>query len=126
MPDEHIFRARWDLLRTLHPLFLVAESLPTVDAAVESCYDQPSVDDVDHLKNEITMLRNEFKLNIIRQQQLDIDQITEDISTLETLHRDLQTLLKELDSLINPQILGLENLTVSPENIHPLHDAQHF
>ncbi|KAI1754550.1 hypothetical protein F4782DRAFT_492960 [Xylaria castorea] len=110
MLDLQVFRARWDLLRTLHPLFLIAESLPTVDAAAEGQYGHASVDDVDRLKNEITMLRNDFKLNIIKQQQLNIDQVAEDISMLEDLHRDLQSLLEELDGLINPQVLDAGRL----------------
>ncbi|KAI0977232.1 hypothetical protein F4678DRAFT_477323 [Xylaria arbuscula] len=105
MLDLDVFRARWDLLRALHPLFLIAESLPTVEGAADGQYGSGSADDIDHLKNEITMLRNEFKLNIIKQQQLDLDQIAEDTSTIKDLHLDLQTLLEELDSLIDPRVL---------------------
>jgi hypothetical protein len=66
-------RARWGFLRTLHPLFLVAESLPTIEGADEGQYDSATGYDIDHLKNQITTLRNDFKLNIIKQQLVDID-----------------------------------------------------
>ncbi|KAI0437238.1 hypothetical protein F4803DRAFT_556191 [Xylaria telfairii] len=120
MSDLHVFRARWDLLRTLHPLFLIAESLPTVGAVADGQYGDVSADDIDHLKNEITMLRNEFKLNIIKQQQLDIDQIAEDIAIIQDLHLDLQTLLEELDSLIDLRVVEDDLQDIGrPESLLP-------
>jgi hypothetical protein len=111
MPDP--LRARWGFLQTLHPLFLFAESLPTIECADQGHYGSATVDDVDHLKNEITTLRNDFKLNIIKQQLVDINQLTEDDRTLEGLELNLQTLLEELEHLIDPQVLSVEELEVS-------------
>ena len=111
MPDP--LRARWGFFQTLHPLFLVAESLPTIAGADHGHYGTASVDEVDHLKNEITTLRNDFKLNIIKQQLVDINQWAEDDPTLEWLGWNLQTLLEELEHLIDPQVLSLDELEVS-------------
>lgn len=106
-------RARWGFLQTLQPLFLVAESLPTIEGVDQGLYGSATVDDVDDLKNEITTLRNDFKLNIIKQQLVDINQLTEDDPTLEGLRLDLQMLLEELEHLIDPQVLSFEELEVS-------------
>lgn len=120
MLDLSIVRARWDFLSTIHPLFLYAESLPTVDGADEGDYGNVSVDDVDHLKNEITMLRNDFKLNIIKQQQVDFDQLAIEDSTLEGLKVDLQLLLEKLENLVDSKVVDNEELEVSCVNIPPL------
>jgi hypothetical protein len=101
-------RVRWGFLQTLHPLFLLAESLPTIERADQGYYGSTTLNDVDRLKNEITTLRNDLKLNIIKQQLVDIDQLTEDDPTLEGLERDLQTLLEDLEHLIDPQVLRPE------------------
>ncbi|RYP72076.1 hypothetical protein DL771_004407 [Monosporascus sp. 5C6A] len=110
MPDLNLIRARWDFLRSLHPLFLFAESLPTVEGADYGLYGSMSIDDVDPLKNDITMLRNDFKLNIIKQQLADIDQLAEGSSEFEELQVELQSLLEELEDLIDPQVRSIEEL----------------
>lgn len=50
------------------------------------------------------MLRNDFKLNIIKQQQVDIDQLIQDGLLLEELQLDLRSLLEELESLVDAQL----------------------
>lgn len=113
MPDLNLVRARWDFLSTIHPLFLYAESLPTIEGADEGQYGYMSGDNIDHLKNEITMLRNDFKLNIIKQQQVDVDQLTTEDSTLEELQLDLEVLLGELENLVDQKVIHDEELEVS-------------
>lgn len=115
MPDLNLVHARWDFLQAFHPLFLFAESLPTVEGVNQGHYGSVSVDDVDPLKNEITMLRNDFKLNIIKQQLVDVDQLAEGGSRLEELQFELQSLLEELEDLVDPQVRGIEELEVSFE-----------
>ncbi|KAI3322337.1 hypothetical protein HD806DRAFT_122430 [Xylariaceae sp. AK1471] len=107
MPDLQLVRTTWDFLRALHPLFHSAESLPTVEDAGGGCYGSLSADDVDSLKNEITMLRNDFKLNIIKQQLVDINQLAES-SRLGELQLELRSLLEELEDLIDPRICNIE------------------
>lgn len=101
-------RARWGFLLTIHPLFLSAESLPTIERASQGYYDTTSIEDIYHLENEITTLRTDFRLNFIKQQQVDIDQLTEEDPALEGLGVDLQTLLDKLEDLIDPGILNLD------------------
>ena len=107
-------RGRWGFLQTLHPLFFLAESLPTIERADQGYYGSTAVNDVDvdHLKNEITMLRNDLKLNIIKQKQVDIDQLTEDDPAFERLELDLQTLLEDLELLIDSQVFRHEEFDV--------------
>lgn len=107
------FRGRWDLLWTLHPLFLAAESFPTIENVDEGYYNLEGEYDINNLKDQITTLRNDFNLNIIKQQQIDIDQLIEESPTLVGLESDLQTLLEELEKLVDPHVLDLETLKVS-------------
>lgn len=120
MSDLNALRAKWNFLRALHPLFLHAGSLPTVEGVDQGHYGYVSVDDVDNLKNEITMLRNDFKLNIIKQQQVDIDELAEEDSTLRGLELDLQILLEELETFVNPTIYKIEEHIVSCGRKHYL------
>lgn len=59
---------------------------------------------MEHLKNDITMLRNDFKLNIVKQQQVDLDQLAEDESRLRALQSDLNLILAELENLVDARI----------------------
>ncbi len=118
MPDLNAARARWGFLRVLHPLFLCAESLPRVEDADQDhdgtgAFDDSAVDRVDHLKNEITTLRNDLKLNVIKQQLVDTDQLTEDDAIVEGLEPELHSLLVQLEDLIDPMALGLEESQVN-------------
>jgi hypothetical protein len=118
MPDLTAARARWCFLRILHPLFLCAESLPRVEDADQDqdgtgAFDDYAVDRVDHLKNEITTLRNDLKLNVIKQQLVDTDQLTEDDAIVEGLEAELHSLLVQLEDLIDPTVLGLEESQVN-------------
>ncbi|EXA53633.1 hypothetical protein FOVG_01375 [Fusarium oxysporum f. sp. pisi HDV247] len=114
MPELNLIRAKWDFLKALHPLFLFAESLPTVEGADQGRYGSVSVDDVDSLKNQITMLRNDFKLNIIKQQLIDIDQLAEEGSRLGELHLELQSLLGELEDLVDPKVGDINEHELKP------------
>ena len=114
MPHLNLVHGGWNFLQTLHPLFLFAESLPTIEGADQDQYGYVAGDAIEHLKNEITMLRNDFKLNMIKQQQVDIEQLCEDESILDRLQPDLQTLLEALESLIDPRIHDHEYLEVGP------------
>lgn len=89
----------------LHPLFLYADSLPTVKDAEKRYSYEVSLEEIEHLKNKITMLRNDFKLNIVKQQQVDLDQLTEDESLLQGLQSDLNIILAELESLVDERIV---------------------
>lgn len=105
MINLHQVRAAWDLLQTLHPLFLYAGSLPTIEDAEKRHSRQASSEEMEHLKNEITMLRNDLKLNIVKQQQVDFDQPTEDESLLQALQSDLSFILAELENLVDARIV---------------------
>jgi len=104
MPELSLIRLRWDFLQGLHPLFLIAKSLPTVESADSDHFGPISVNDVDPLKNEITMLRSDLKLNIIKQQLFDIGQLVEGDSILGQLQLELDLLLEELEILVDHNI----------------------
>jgi hypothetical protein len=116
MSDLTTVRATWGFLQTLHPLFLFAESLPTVDGAeahfdAEQAATPATSDDVEHLKNEITRLRSGLKLNIIKTQLVDIYELSEDDPTegLDDLEAELQIVLEELEQIVDSNVLELEN-----------------
>jgi hypothetical protein len=111
-------RARWHFLSTIHPVFLHAESLPTIDAADEGQYGHVPEDDVEHLKNEITMLRNDLKLNIIKQQQIEIEELSTEDYILEGLERDLELLLEELEHTVDAKAIEYDDTEVSNERHH--------
>lgn len=114
MPDLNLVRTRWDFLRAIHPLFPFAKSLPTVEGADQGHYGPLSVDDVDSLKNVITMLRTDLRLNIIKQQLLaDVDRLAEESSGLGELPLVLELLLEELEDLVDPRVCDIEELEVS-------------
>ena len=114
MPVLSLIRLKWDFLLRLHPLFLIAKSLPTVEDADNDHFGPIPFNDVDSLKNEITMLRSDFKLNIIKQQQFDISDLAEGDPTLEQLHIELDLLLEELEDMaIDPQVCEIEESDVS-------------
>lgn len=119
MDDLNLFRPRWDFLQALHPLFLLAESLPTVEDAGQGNYGSMSAEDIDPLKNEITMLRNDFKLNIIKQQLVDMDHLTEGDFKREKVQPELEFLLEELEDLVDPRVHDIEQLEVSLWDINP-------
>lgn len=113
MPELIAARTRWGFLRILHPLFASAESLPSIEAADlghygSGVFEDSPVDELGHLKNEITILRNDLRLNVIKQQLVDTELLTEDDSTVEGLETDLQSLLEQLEDLIDPAVLGEE------------------
>lgn len=113
MLDPYLVRAKWNFLATIHPLFLYAQSLPTVEGAGEVQYSNASAPNIDRLKNEITMLRSDFKLNIIKQQQVDVEQLDTEDSTFKWLQRDLQLLLEELENMVDPNVVGNQKPEVS-------------
>ncbi|SPN98624.1 uncharacterized protein DNG_01669 [Cephalotrichum gorgonifer] len=61
-------------------------------------------DEIDSLNNDITILRSDFKLSIIKGKEVDLDQLADDDSGLSDLHLELQVFLAELEQLIDPQI----------------------
>lgn len=94
-------RARWKLLRIIHPLF--SESLPTTF----SIQNGPLQGDaLEKLNNEITKLRSEIKLNILRldQHQDDLEQLL-DTSSAEELVQSSSCLLNEFETLVDDEIL---------------------
>ena len=114
MPDFSLIRLKWDFLLGLHPLFLIAKSLPTVEDADNDRFGPIPFNDVDSLKNEITMLRSDFNLNIIKQQQFDISELAEGDPILEKLHLELDLLLEKLeDMVIDPQVREIKETNVS-------------
>ncbi|KAJ4305481.1 hypothetical protein N0V90_001012 [Kalmusia sp. IMI 367209] len=126
MSQLEIVRAQWDFLRILQPLFHVAKSLPTVEevdqgdhygltdapsssgtenSTSRDAIEYPAADDIDILKDEITILRNDLKLNIIKQQQVDLDRMAaEGALDLEDLQNELILLLDELERLVDPTV----------------------
>ncbi|PHH61270.1 hypothetical protein CDD81_648 [Ophiocordyceps australis] len=85
-------------------------SLPTTEDASQGRFGSTADYDVDHLKDEIAILRVDLKLNIIKQRAINIDQVTENDVTLQRLQVDLQTLLKELDRLVDSTVLDVPKL----------------
>ncbi|KAF3926614.1 M-protease [Arthrobotrys entomopaga] len=94
-------RARWKYLRKLTPLF--SDCLPTV---LNSGDAQPQDGTLENLNNEITKLRSEIKLNILRQDQHeeDLEQLI-DIASAEQLAESGKQLLNMYESLIDDEIL---------------------
>ncbi len=50
------------------------------------------------------MLRNHLKLSIVKQKQVDIDQLTEDYPDFWRIELDLQRLLEDLELLIDSEV----------------------
>lgn len=118
-------RERWRFLQTLHPLFLFAESLPTIEAADHGHHDSATVDGVGDLTKDIVTLRSGLKLNVIKQRLVDIDQLTEDDPTVEGLELDLQTMLEELERLVSCNVLAFDRLVCSLINAPPNYSLDH-
>jgi hypothetical protein len=72
--------------------------------------------DIEQLENDITTLRADFKLNAIKQRQIDSDQFIEDDPNLEGLEASLESLLKELECLIDQELLESNDFEVSTEH----------
>ncbi|KAK4195218.1 subtilisin-like protein [Triangularia verruculosa] len=120
MSDLTAARARWCLLRTLHPLFPRAESLPKVEDADQyrddtGAFDDHAIGGLDHLKNEITTLRNDLKLNVMKQQQVEAGQLIEDDAVVEGLKDELESVLVQLEDLVDPTVVDLEESQPSLE-----------
>ncbi|OXV09921.1 hypothetical protein Egran_02316 [Elaphomyces granulatus] len=94
-------RARWKLLRIIHPLF--SENLPTTFSTQSGPLHG---DALERLNNEITKLRSEIKLNILRQDQHhdDLERLL-DTSSAEQLIQSAGYLLNEFETLIDDEIL---------------------
>jgi hypothetical protein len=122
MADLLSICARWNLLQPLHPLFHIAESLPSVERAKHGHYKvtcgSATADDYDieQLENDITTLRADLKLNAIKQRRINSDQFIEDDPNLEGLEASLERLLGELDLLIDHKILDFKGFKVSNEH----------
>ncbi|KFY82286.1 hypothetical protein V498_08628 [Pseudogymnoascus sp. VKM F-4517 (FW-2822)] len=85
-------RARFHLLRSVHPLFSL--SLPTVEDVESGRYGPLPKDSVKlaDLVNDVTILRLDIKCLPVKLQQIDIDQAKSDI--------DIDRLIKAFDSLL--------------------------
>ena len=94
-------RAQWNILRILHPLF--SESLPTTHYPGQSLIQGEALV---RLNNEITRLRSEIRLNIIRldQHQDDLEQLF-GAPGIEELVRSASILLNAFETLIDDEIL---------------------
>ncbi|KAL3952900.1 hypothetical protein ACCO45_012843 [Purpureocillium lilacinum] len=106
-------RARWDLLLALLPLFQLAESLPTIEDAEGGYYGSTSDYDVHQWKDVVTTLRSDFRLNITQQRLIDINRLSDDDPALEWLPPILQTLLEELEALVEPRLREPEKVEQS-------------
>ncbi|KAM0544220.1 hypothetical protein ACHAPJ_011909 [Fusarium lateritium] len=109
---------RWRVLQTIHPLFIHAKSLPDTGDVDRGIFGTFEGDDGEQLKNEITLLRNDLNYNVMRQKQIDIEDFVNDYTDLEELDSSLQTLLHDLEDLIDSSILR-ERLqhTFEPESL---------
>jgi hypothetical protein len=94
-------RARWKLLRIIHSLF--SENLPITFSPQSGPLQG---DALERLNNEITKLRSEIKLNILRQDQHhdDLERLL-DTSSAEQLIQSAGHLLNEFETLIDDEIL---------------------
>jgi hypothetical protein len=94
-------RAQWNVLRTLHTLF--SESLPTTHYSGQSLLQGEALV---RLNNEITRLRSEIRLNIIRldQHQDDLEQLVGGPG-IEELVQSASILLNAFETLIDDEIL---------------------
>lgn len=94
-------RARWQLLRLIHPLF--SESLPTTFGTQNAPLQG---DALEKLNNEITKLRSEIKLNTLRQDQHqdDLKQLI-DTSSAKELAQSAGYLLNGFENLVDNEIL---------------------
>ena len=110
MQDLATVRERWSFLKTIHPLFGLAESFPTVERVDQGHYGWAAGEDGDHLKNEITLLRSDFKLNVSNQRELDIDQLNNDYCFPDKLEKHLEALLQKLEHLIDSQVTSQVDL----------------
>jgi hypothetical protein len=111
MPEVDLVRARWEFLLRLQHLCVNAKSFPTVEGVDQGHYGSLSVNDAFYLTNEITMLRSDFKFNIIKQQQLfGGDQSVEWDSRLQELRLESQSLLEELQDLVDPKVCDIKDL----------------
>jgi hypothetical protein len=121
MPGIIDAQALWEFLRSIHPLFLFSESLPTIDGAEQGWYSTlHHGDELDRLKNEITTLRSDLNLNIIKQHQVDIEQLRDE-SDIDELIVELETLLDVFEGLVDDQILDLPETSGSaPKPLVPL------
>lgn len=111
--------AKWRLLRVVYPLFPRAESLPKVeDVSIDddtSYYTLPAHEheqQVNRLKNDITKLRNDLKLNIIRQHNIDRYQLLEDNDIIEGFDKELDSMLTLFENLVDQTILYHTNSQV--------------
>ncbi|KAH8880243.1 hypothetical protein GQ53DRAFT_544815 [Thozetella sp. PMI_491] len=105
MSELDAVKSRWDLLRAVHPLFVFADTLPSVDGADEGRYGR--VANVEGLKNEITTLRSDIKLNMIHQRQFDIDELRDE--DVEELDEELYCLLEMFDGLVDDAVLDQQD-----------------
>lgn len=99
-PDLTSFHTRWDLLRTIQQLFLTSENLPSVQHVGKEQYGNLSDDEVHEMQNNITMLRNDLKMNIIMQQLVSFDQLVEE-STIESVELVVGLLLERFEDSVD-------------------------
>ena len=102
-------QALWKLLRIIHPLF--SENLPTTFSTQSGPLQG---DALERLNNEITKLRSEIKLNILRQDQHhdDLERLL-DTSSAEQLMQSAGYLLNEFETLIDDEILCVGGIKLS-------------
>src|ERR1700744_323872 len=99
MDDFVTARSQWTLLRRIHPLF--SGRLPST---IERHNSPLEKDAVERLKNEITRLRTEIRVNILAQDQHQDDFQKLDHSLVDDFMQSAGDLLAEFESLISDEI----------------------
>lgn len=98
-----IARAKWDFLKVIHPLFLYSESLPSGDSADAGRHGPIRDTPLQRLKNDITVLRSDIKLNIITQNQVDLDELKDEAS-IRDLIDELDCILELFELLVDEEV----------------------
>ncbi|KAF4448622.1 subtilisin-like protein [Fusarium austroafricanum] len=118
MSDDISTRSRWQLLKTLHPLFYLAESLPAAEAVDQGHFGALEDGDRSSLKDVILNLRAVLELNIARQGHIGVDELLRDDLDRDWLVVSLQTMLQDMEGLIDKEILQLPGAQI---NMQPEH-----
>ncbi|KAI9146885.1 Thermostable alkaline protease [Paramyrothecium foliicola] len=97
--------ALWELLRAIHPLFLFSDSLPRIDSAENGQCGSMEGASLEAINNDITTLRSDVKLNIIKQHLIDVEQLG-DLDDGEELEDELHRLLGMFEELVKDTVLN--------------------
>lgn len=70
-------------------------------------YGELSEDEVEDLQNDITMLRNDLKMNIFMQQRINFDQLPDESAT-EDLELAVKKLLEKFEDAVDNRVEQLQ------------------